>query len=125
MRKLKFRVIKKDLNMDIYGEGRTIFNIGIEDIQAFKNNPDYYIFREYTGLKDKNGIEIYEGDIVKWKFGVIRQEPVVVKFNEDTLQFALWNEEYFTTYDRKLYEQGKNTNSIEVIGNIYMNKELL
>ena len=39
----KFKVIKKDLNIDIYGEGRTIFNIGIEDIEAFKRNPDYYI----------------------------------------------------------------------------------
>lgn len=84
-----------------------------------------------TGLFDRNGKEIFEGDIVK-RDGIKR--PEVVKFGEwidvDTLGFK---EQYIGFYFESEYEGQKRLYSVEskfnnlckVIGNIYENPELL
>ena len=70
---------------------------------------------QYTGVKDKNGKEIYEGDITICKYGP--QIAMEVK----------WVDEGFRTlgkYDGDNYV-GFVKNNEEVIGNIYENKNLL
>lgn len=80
---------------------------------------DNYTFCEYTGLKDKNGVEIYEGDILQDNKG----KTFEVKWNELYASFGM--------RDPSL---GRNSaplrglhpaSQLEVIGNIYENQDLL
>lgn len=64
------------------------------------------IFMQYTGLKDKNGKEIYEGDVLK----IFEGKYVVRDMRQ--LFFHYRSDGWYET-------------KIEVIGNIYENKELL
>lgn len=64
---------------------------------------------QYTGLKDKNGKEIYEGDIVQ-----LAQFIIEVKWVNEFSRFT--NKDDYTGFFPK---------NIEVIGNIYENPELL
>lgn len=85
--------------------------------------PKEMILMQYTGLKDKNGKEIYEEDIVKVNDEII----VKVIWDNNYLGYFLYaNEENsidsFENGEQPLYDY---FGSIEVIGNIYENKELL
>jgi len=79
-------------------------------------------FLQYTGLKDKNGVEIYEGDIVRYFEHYENGSPVTceVKWDSNNL---LWGA-YFEQTQRHHLTQSDST-GIEVIGNIYENPELM
>lgn len=73
---------------------------------------------EYTGEKDVNGREIYEGDELK------NAEGVTYKVMYEDGSFVLYNDDYIVTTPR--ISKGKiNRDGLEIIGNIYENKELL
>lgn len=91
--------------------------------------------RQYTGLKDKNGVEIYEGDIVKnWWWDCNKKfigHDWVIKFGEYDDSEIDWGSAGLGFYcENKLGEQESPVNlaqdkGIEVIGNIYEGKSLL
>lgn len=67
---------------------------------------------QYTGLKDKNGKKIFEGDIVKSKYGVFKSK-------------IEWNDSFCGFFPFCNNDTGIFADECEVIGNIYENKELL
>lgn len=108
------------------GTGKWLYSMEIAK-QAYNNNEilTYYIgggnktidgktLGQYTGLSDKNGIKIFEGDIVLLRAD---DEPYTVGFDECCFQVysdsICYNMDCFYDHD------------IEVIGNIYDSPELL
>ncbi len=129
MREIKFRAWDK--------KQKKMHN-NCEHLPPFKCNKEeeIWIMQQYTGLKDKNGKEIFEGDIVKmdcWgerkKYsdakrkdcqGVFEIKLTVGPFG---LEFDFVNISGYSC-PTHLFTR-KEENSFEVIGNIYKNPELL
>ncbi|WP_428909427.1 YopX family protein [Niallia sp. Krafla_26] len=144
MREIKFRVWDNDYKrMHIVGDSShdtlTCWNGEVQyyNLQNGEGSGEYgsYILMQYTGLKDKNGKEICEGDIVtlycqenrgEWKdFDVTG----TVTYFADPAQFLVKRENSHPQLGFDLFEMCHHPDyellEMEVIGNIYENPELL
>lgn len=110
MREIKFRAWdSKFLKMEAFELGRFISPIKFADL----------ILMQYTGLHDKNGKEIYEGDIVEQFKGSEYSCKRFVDWRQDHCGFWLCFK------DRPHVDLTEYREHLEVIGNIYENPELI
>jgi len=109
----------EDIQMNSADAFSLWYKVGFEDAFPIKNNirdwQKKIIWMQFTGLKDKNGKEIYEGDIIHrhmnvyWEVKFSNSAWVALPPNTDS---GLWLSAY------KFIE-------CEIIGNIHENSELL
>lgn len=148
----KFRIWNKELKtMDYDGGIYDLFDSDIHDCKYLCLNKfildisDKFNLMQFTGTHDKDGREIYEGDLVKWKEQIDKDESV--KTNEYILGLVLWNREEcrfvvsqitkgIWTYkvgdslfehDTEFYSYNDaefDWKDLEVVGNIYENPDL-
>ena len=127
MRKIIFRGKRKDSNEFIYGY---LYDDGMGNkfIMNYEQDGNYNIFDvhfeiipetigQFTSLKDKNGKEIYEGDILSIRKKIIGK----IIYSHDAAAYCIETKHgtrpfiYYMVF----------TSNIEVVGNIYDNIELL
>lgn len=141
MREIKFRAKRLDNGEWSYGSGLLIADdfcvidrdteMYIDEEYGWAGNTHYFgvagamcdlkTIGQYTGLKDKNGKEIYEGDIVESIGGNVGYVEFLL---QEMGYVVVWND-----CDTRLGHRNRGGGyeddlSIEVIGNIYDNKSL-
>ena len=112
---IKFRAWDKENKIMAYDNDILIYGVHSLNFAINKWQQDYELM-QFTGLMDKDGKEIYEGDFyknVKGGIKIIKYENFGFEFDDEGIGFDILHD----VKEKKAYG--------EVIGNIYENKELL
>ena len=104
-----FTALRNSMNITVQDNG--YYNNG----DLLKPNKEKYTLMQYTGLKDKNGIEVYEGDKVMFDYEWTEPDEIgVITWNKDTASFQIKGHIPSSSM--------KRLDKMKVIGNIYENE---
>ena len=102
----------------------SLLNYSMSDIFQLDNPDD--VLEQFTGLKDRNGKDIYEGDILAWHSNIYRKQDWIGLVKYRGAGFVVQeSSRSFSTPDWLETACNKDANIIEVIGNVHENPELL
>jgi len=126
MREIKLRIrLKSNYKEEYCTIYNSVFdkNIGIAFYPINKEEWDILSVDQSTGLQDKNGKEIYEGDIVLTTYGKLEEDKNgLTRFGKVVFEQASFR---ISIKDSAVKVGFYDINKIEIIGNIYENPELL
>lgn len=121
MREIKFRAYDKENKIMFYEfEQNDVFIAKMQDKEDWR----HLILMQYTGLKDKNGKDIYEGDIVR--IDILNQLDQQFNTHESfvVFEYGMFMVDKWRCSLQEAIEREDSKNGVEVIGNIFENKEL-
>lgn len=102
------------------------------DSRQYESNDNDFELMQFTGLHDKNGKEIYEGDIVQGERHWEQNYNSEMHYKKGIVKYLDWDAKFAAMYDEKLgvvcnYIGGPSliSEDIEIIGNIYEHPHLL